>query len=339
MHKDQDKYYLFFHASPHTGPYRMGVAVATSPLGPFTMSPHNPILTEGKNGSWNDYWVASGNPLRRKAGDWIMLFSARCGGEFGKEECDGGGIGLATAPTPEGPWVQHPTPVINRAQGGVPVYVASVIFARGQYHLYCENETAADMGKLTTILLASGLHPCKRPAVSLRAGTLAHWTAAEPEGPWTLSPIPALLPGETGAWDAAGFSESRVNYVDGVFHLFYQKHCAEPVPGQAIKGIVYGHVASRDLVKWTRLPVAIWNDQWYDSNAIFSGSATLVDGVVTIVYPGLCNQQLTCEADGGGWNAPDAEHPQPWCNISTSQCVDGRNLVSAVPADPTDPLM
>ena len=158
VHKDQDKYYLFFHASPHTGPYRMGVAVATSPLGPFTMSPHNPILTEGKNGSWNDYWVASGNPLRRKAGDWIMLFSARCGGEFGKEECDGGGIGLATAPTPEGPWVQHPTPVINRAQGGVPAYVASVIFARGQYHLYCENETAADMGKLTAILLASGLH-------------------------------------------------------------------------------------------------------------------------------------------------------------------------------------
>jgi len=93
--------------------------------------------------------VASGNPLRRKAGDWIMLFSARCGGEFGKEECDGGGIGLATAPTPEGPWAQHPTPVINRAQGGVPAYVASVIFARGQYHLYCENETAADMGKLT----------------------------------------------------------------------------------------------------------------------------------------------------------------------------------------------
>ena len=95
VHKDNDKYYLFFHASPHTGPYRMGVAVAASPLGPFRMSPANPILTEGKNGTWDDYWVASGNPFRRKAGDWIMLFSARCGGEFGKRECDGGGIGLA----------------------------------------------------------------------------------------------------------------------------------------------------------------------------------------------------------------------------------------------------
>ena len=146
VHKDLDKYYLFFHASPERGPYRMGVAVATSPLGPFRMSPANPILTEGKNGSWDDYWVASGNPFRRKAGDWIMLFSARCGGEFGKRECDGGGIGLAYAQQPEGPWTKHPTPVINRAQGGVPAYVASVVFAKNEYHLYCENETAADMG-------------------------------------------------------------------------------------------------------------------------------------------------------------------------------------------------
>ena len=121
----------------------------------------------------------------------------------------------------------------------------------------------------------------------------------------------------------------------GVYHLFYQDHLGSGGHG----GTAWGHVASRDLKKWAHLPVALWNDQLYDNSDIFSGSATVVDGVVTIVYPGLCNQQLTCEADGGGWNAPDAEHPQPWCNISTSQCVDGRNLVSAVPADPTDPLM
>ena len=54
-------------------------------------------------------------------------------------------------------------------------------------------------------------------------------------------------------------------YLNGVYHLFYQKHCAEPVPGKKIKGIVYGHVASRDLIHWTHLPVAIWNDQKYDN--------------------------------------------------------------------------
>ena len=31
----------------------------------------------------------------------------------------------------------------------------------------------------------------------------------------------------------------------GVYHLFWQKHCATPVPGETIKGIVYGHAVSR----------------------------------------------------------------------------------------------
>ena len=70
-------------------------------------------------------------------------------------------------------------------------------FYHPRYHLYCENETAADMG------------------------FISHWTAARPEGPWALSSIPTLLPGAPGEWDAAGFSESRVNYVNGVFQLFY----------------------------------------------------------------------------------------------------------------------
>ena len=40
---------------------------------------------------------------------------------------------------------------------------------------------------------------------------------------------------------------------------------------------------SRDFVKWARLPVSIWNDKWYDSVAIFSGSTTIVDGKPVIV--------------------------------------------------------
>ena len=74
----------------------------------------------------------------------------------------------------------------------------------------------------------------------------------------------------------------------GVYHLFYQKHCATPVSGESIKGIVYGHVVSRDLLHWAHMPVAIWNDMPYDRYAIYSGSATIVDGVPHIIYPGLC---------------------------------------------------
>ena len=44
-----------------------------------------------------------------------------------------------------------------------------------------------------------------------------------------------------------------------------------------------GHWVSKDFLHWTRLPVAIWNDQWYDAVAIFSGSTTIVDGQPVIV--------------------------------------------------------
>jgi len=61
------------------------------------------------------------------------------------------------------------------------------------------------------------------------------------------------------------------------------------------------------------MPVSIWNDQVYDSSAIYTGSGTVVDGKVVQVYPGLCNTK-----DKG--------------------CPGGTNLCIAVPADPSDPL-
>ena len=55
---------------------------------------------------------------------------------------------------------------------------------------------------------------------------------------------------------------------------------------EALAGRVMGCIcaqASRDFIHWTQLPVAIWNDKWYDSVAIFSGSTTIVDGKPVIV--------------------------------------------------------
>ena len=59
-------------------------------------------------------------------------------------------------------------------------------------------------------------------------------------------------------------------------------------PGVSLHGALaraqdWGHWVSRDFVKWARLPVSIWNDKWYDSVAIFSGSTTIVDGKPVIV--------------------------------------------------------
>lgn len=72
-----------------------------------------------------------------------------------------------------------------------------------------------------------------------------------------------------------------------MYHLMYQKHV-----GRNGSGITFGHVASRDMVRWVRLPVAVWNGpEQYDARAIYSGSALGdVEGHgLTLVYPGVCN--------------------------------------------------
>merc|ERR1711871_933899 len=111
--------------------------------------------------------------------------------------------------------------------------------------------------------------------------------------------------------------------VHGVIHHFYQIHLAA-APGH---GPDYGHFVSKDFVTWAPLPVAIWNGldssvtpprvTKYDNEAIFTGSAFVVDGAgpggkgpgVVNIYPGLCNKQ-------------------DW-----PQCGTGTLLAQAVPAD------
>ena len=71
-----------------------------------------------------------------------------------------------------------------------------------------------------------------------------------------------------------------------LYHHFWQAHLSTPPGG----GPDIGHAVSADLVHWAHLPVAVWNDQPYDNVAIYTGSATIVNGVPTMVYPGLCNK-------------------------------------------------
>ena len=110
--------------------------------------------------------------------------------------------------------------------------------------------------------------------------------------------------------------------VHGVIHHFYQIHLAT---GNG-HGPDYGHFVSKDFVNWAELPVAIWNGldssvtpakvTPYDNEAIFTGSAIVMDGAgpngtkgVVQIYPGLCNKN--------DWPA----------------CGTGTLLAQAVPAD------
>jgi sucrose-6-phosphate hydrolase SacC (GH32 family) len=100
-----------------------------------------------------------------------------------------------------------------------------------------------------------------------------------------------------------------------LYHHFWQAHLAEPQNGVG-GGPVIGHAVSANLVHWAHLPVAVWNDQAYDSVAIYTGSATIVNGIPTMVYPGLCSASQ-------------------WPN-----CTTGTNFAIAIPSDHVnDPLL
>jgi hypothetical protein len=73
-----------------------------------------------------------------------------------------------------------------------------------------------------------------------------------------------------------------------IYHHFYQKHAGEPNKDtpwlKNRNGPVWGHSVSSDMIKWAHMPVALWNDEWFDNLAIYSGSATYVNGIPTLVY-------------------------------------------------------
>lgn len=104
--------------------------------------------------------------------------------------------------------------------------------------------------------------------------------------------------------DPNGFSLYKDEY-----HLFYQYHPYSNEWGP----MHWGHVKSRDLITWERLPVVMAPDENYDKDGCFSGSALeLADGRHLLMYTavqkvtkedGTTEQfQTQCMAAGDGIN-------------------------------------
>ena len=104
--------------------------------------------------------------------------------------------------------------------------------------------------------------------------------------------------------DPNGFSVYQ-----GEYHLFYQYHPYSTNWGP----MHWGHVKTKDFVKWERLPVAIAPDTEADRNGCFSGSAIeMPDGRQLLLYTGVYRQrrddaimeevQHQCVAVGDGLN-------------------------------------
>ncbi len=98
--------------------------------------------------------------------------------------------------------------------------------------------------------------------------------------------------------DPNGFSVYQ-----GQYHLFFQYHPYSNLWGP----MHWGHVRTRDFVRWERLPVALAPDRDYDRDGCFSGSAVeLPDGRQMLMYTGVRKDeegrewQTQCLAVGDG---------------------------------------
>lgn len=71
-------------------------------------------------------------------------------------------------------------------------------------------------------------------------------------------------------------------YYKGEYHLFYQYYPYDSKWGP----MHWGHMKSKDLVKWEYLPMALAPDMYYDVNGCFSGSAIEANGKLYLMYTG-----------------------------------------------------
>jgi len=196
--KDEDTYYWYYHARGdrelYPKGYRVGVATAPAPLGPWTRHEANPILDYGPAESWDEDSVDCVCVMREGAYDlrpetdvYYMWYSAE--GPTGRH------IGLATASSPLGPWKKYEGNPVVKDFG----YLGSVVKLDGRFYMYTQY-----------------------PVEVTDQGPFCVATADAPEGPWTkYDRNPILTPGDWGAWDDGGYSEAGVRYNDGVFHWFY----------------------------------------------------------------------------------------------------------------------
>jgi hypothetical protein len=191
---DGPLYYLFYHGTGQGKGYRLGVATASAPLGPFRKHGNRPILDLGPPGSWDDRGVACALIVRESADRFWMWYSGTGSGGASKGKWS---IGLASAAHPLGPWKKHSGNPILENFG----YVGGVVREKGKYWLYTAHPIGSTGPDYSPMALAQ---------------------ADSPAGPWTRWPHnPVLREGKPGDWDHGGFSEGKVFFAQGMFHMFY----------------------------------------------------------------------------------------------------------------------
>ncbi len=232
------KYYFYYHATGQGKGYRLGVASADHPLGPFTKHGDAPILDLGPEGSWEDQHVACAMVMRddhEHRNVFYMWYSA-----IGDEKKTDWSIGLATADHPLGPWTKHPNNPVMKDFG----YLGGVVKIDGKYRLYSAFPINQGLRRRRSLRYHGDYSP------------LAVAIGNRPQGPFEhYEGNPLMEKGDVGDWDDGGISEAEVLYHNGMFHKFYG---ATRTYGPRQESIGYAY--SFDGFKWYkygRNPVAM----------------------------------------------------------------------------------
>lgn len=113
-------------------------------------------------------------------------------------------------------------------------------------------------------------------------------------------------------------------YFNGYYHVFYQYWPMHEQPWK--EPAHWGHARTKDFITYEKLPAAIVPDTWYDGHGCWSGTATVKDGVLYLVYT-----SMLAEPDQNGnrqtvsiVTSRDGEHFEKYA---------GNPVIREVPAD------
>lgn len=271
--RDAGKYYFYYHATGGGKGYRLGVASADRPLGPFKKHGDKPILDLGEEGSWEDVHVACAYVMKGGGKKYYMWYSG-CSKDIKWS------IGLATADDPLGPWKKYKDNPVLEDFG----YLGGVVRHKGKYRIYAAHPIHMpwarwDEGKSRSETYHTDYSP------------LAVAIGDKPEGPFTIcDKNPLMVQGEPGDWDEGGISEAEVLYHNGMFHMYYG---ATERLGPRTESIGYAYSFDGfEFYKYGNNPVAT---RWTNPNAAaFAEVHAIIEPPFVYLY-----HTLRYERDGG----------------------------------------
>ncbi|MBQ9859286.1 MAG: glycoside hydrolase family 32 protein [Clostridia bacterium] len=137
-------------------------------------------------------------------------------------------------------------------------------------------------------------------------------------------------------------------YFQGYYHAFYQHAPDYEVPWK--QPMHWGHARTKDFLHWEELPVALYPDEWYDSNGCWSGTAIVKDDTLYLFYASVRGEEkiqtvsVASSKDGIHFEKyeknPIIDHYPPEGGPDFRDpalcCVDGRYYCVMAAGNPTD---